>query len=260
MALILSATGTKITNPDAKTIFIRPATLPAYNGRMIFKDKADSISDLSSYGLTGAVSGDVIWLPDGVQVNRVGGINLNKLPTAAFSFYSIYRLIASGTTEFYPLHNFSAYTSPGIAGEAIMERTPRGSIAEEYGALKYTNKDGAQGALPSTADPDLSRPKVGEFVFRMGVLDPVNYQYRLYTGKNGKLTVDSVSASTDIAARNLTRTFQVGICSTYSFTGLSSSGVVNEIGFFDNTALADRQAAALYEKLRVEALTRGISI
>ncbi|MBP2167015.1 hypothetical protein J2125_000207 [Erwinia toletana] len=261
MALILGATKARITNPDAVTIFIRPDSLPAFNGRMIFRDSPASISDVSASGMTGETSGTgVIWLPDGVQVNRLAGINLDKLPAATHSFYSVFRMIVSGATEFYPLHNFSAYATPGPMGEAITERTPRASSPEEYGALRYTNDAGGQGTLASTADPELARPARGDFVFRMAVFDATNYQYRLYTGKGGTLTEDIVSAATDIAKRDLSRPFQVGINSTVSFTGLTSSGGVSEVGFFDDVALVARQVAAVYESVRVDALERGISV
>lgn len=265
MTVFITAPGTKISNPDAIQVTENELTMPNRKGWFVFRTNDSSLTDLSGSGITLAASVDtgnsISWLPEGVVVTKASGYTSNLLPTNSFSYYSVFRAFtANSFLQAFPVSNWSDYTSVGVSGDAIWERYPRGTSNEEYGTLVVYNDASALITISTAADANLARPVSGEFVFRCVVIDAVNYQYNIYTGKSGVLTKVSRGAGTDITKRDKSRYYRIGYNNTHSIpSGSSSKIVVSEAGFYI-TALTDRQVAKAYSDARSMAAIVGISL
>ncbi|HBS6364665.1 TPA: hypothetical protein MAM37_002044 [Klebsiella pneumoniae] len=264
MTLAIKGSGI-IANTGVIKIFVSEDEMPAFLGRANLKDSSTSLTDISGAGATFSLtpaSGSVATFDSqGALCYRDRGITSDILAPEAVSIYSVHKKgdVSTNVMEAYPFNDGSLSTTAGY-GVSIIERSPRGAAVVQY-STGYIYPDASSGnvRITITNSPVAANVTIGDFVFRMLVIDPVAYELREYTGYKGKLYKSVTQVSKDLTLRNRTQAIRFGYHPNSPSSSNSSALRIAEVGVFDG-ACTDAQAAKAYSDAIALQLTYGIEI
>ncbi|UBM89551.1 hypothetical protein LB478_14795 [Klebsiella pneumoniae] len=264
MTLAIKGSGI-IANSLVMKMFATSDEMPAWLGRANLKSNATSLVDISGAGatfsLTPSAGSVATFDAQGALCYRDRGITSNILAPAAVSIYSVHKKgdVSTNVMEAYPFNDGSLSTTTG-SGVTLIERSPRGSDIVQYSTgYLYPDASAGNSRLTITNSPAAANVTIGDFVFRMLVIDPVAYELREYTGYKGKLYKSVTQVSKDLTLRNRTQAIRFGYHPNSPSSSNSSALRIAEVGVFDG-ACTDAQAAKAYSDAIALQLTYGIEI
>lgn len=264
MTLAIKGSGV-IANANVVKIFVSEEEMPALLGRANFKSSVSSLTDISGAGATFSLtpaSGSVATFDSqGALCYRDRGITSNILAPEAVSIYSVHKKgdVSTNVMEAYPFNDGSLSTTAGY-GVTLIERSPRASDIVQYSTgYIYPDESAGNSRLTITNSPAEANVTIGDFVFRMLVIDPAAYELRMYTGYKGKLYKIVTQVSKDLTLRNRTQAIRFGYHPNSPSSGNSSALRIAEVGVF-NGACTDKQAARAYSDAIALQMTYGIEV
>lgn len=264
MTLAIKGSGV-IANSGVIKIFANEEDMPAWLGRVNFKTSASSLVDISGAGatfsLTPTTGTIATFNSEGVLCYRDRGVTSSILAPAAVSIYSVHKKgdVSTNVMEAYPFNDGSLSTTTGY-GVSLIERSPRGSDIVQYSTgYIYPDASAGDSRLTITNSPAGANVTIGDFVFRMLVIDPVSYELREYTGYKGKLYKSVTQVSKDLALRNRTQAIRFGYHPNSPSNSNSSALRIAEAGAL-NGACNDMQAAKVYSDAIALQITHGVEV